>query len=83
MPVNRGARHVAREGGVREWRLNKLSAGHARSHFTASGNWAALNAQAPPGARQSAHGQGGERRRTAMKFKLDIADAGELLTASA
>jgi uncharacterized protein (TIGR02099 family) len=77
--INRGAAAVAREGGVREWRLNKLSLTMPEAVFTASGNWAPVNAQAPqpvpaPGARGPT-----ERRRTAMRFKLDIADAGGLL----
>ncbi|TWO69649.1 TIGR02099 family protein [Caenimonas sedimenti] len=74
--VNRGAGAVAREGGVREWRLSKLSLSTPEAVFTASGNWAALGAQpdARPGPRAAA-----ERRRTAMKFQLDIADAGALL----
>jgi uncharacterized protein (TIGR02099 family) len=76
--VNRGPGAVAREGGIREWRLNKLSLATSEATFTASGNWAALNAQpvAPGGPRVAA---APERRRTAMKFRLDIADAGQLL----
>ena len=73
--VNRGALAVARDGGVREWRLNKLNLSMPEAVFTATGNWVALDAQTPagPGAR------GPERRRTAMKFRLDIADSGLLL----
>ena len=68
---NRGAGAVAREGGVREWRLNRLALTMPEASFTASGNWAALGAQASqrPGARA-------EQRRTSMKFRMDIADAG-------
>jgi uncharacterized protein YhdP len=78
---NRGPGAVAREGGVREWRLNKLSLTAPDSTFTASGNWAALNAQPPQGsATLRPVLKAVERRRTAMKFKLEIADAGELLT---
>ena len=77
--VNRGAATVAREGGVREWRLNKLSLQMPEATFTASGNWAATgNAPAPvvrPAGRAGADG-----RRTVMKFNLDIRDGGELLT---
>jgi uncharacterized protein YhdP len=77
--INRGGGAVAREGGVREWRLNKLSLLTPEAAFTATGNWAALDAQAqPPGARpppRAAH----ERRRTVMNFRLDIQDAGQLL----
>ncbi|WP_298930133.1 YhdP family protein [uncultured Ramlibacter sp.] len=74
--VNRGAGAVAREGGVREWRLNKLGLTMPEGSFTATGNWAALEPQAGPvrGTRAAA-----ERRRTVMNFKLDIADSGQLL----
>ena len=77
--VNRGAGTVAREGGIREWRLNKLTLSTPEAVFTASGNWAALGAQAaaPGGPRRE--DRPGERRRTAMKFRLDIADAGQAL----
>jgi uncharacterized protein (TIGR02099 family) len=77
--VNRGAGTVAREGGIREWRLNKLSLSTPEALFTASGNWAPEGAQpvAPGGVRQLP--RPGERRRTAMKFRLEIADAGVLL----
>lgn len=77
--VNRGAGTVAREGGIREWRLNKLSLDTGEALFTASGNWAAIGAQAvaPGGPRQEP--RPGERRRTSMKFRLDIADAGQTL----
>ena len=44
--VNRGAGAVAREGGVREWRLNKLNLSMPEAIFSATGNWAALGAQA-------------------------------------
>lgn len=78
--INRGPNTVAREGGVREWRLNRLSLTTPEAVFTASGNWAALNAQpvAAGGARPGP-APANERRRTAMKFKLDIADSGQLL----
>jgi len=69
--VNRGAGAVAREGGIREWRLNRLSLASPDMNFSASGNWAALDAHAAPGAN--------ERRRTAIRFRLDIQDAGLVL----
>ncbi|GAB3665826.1 YhdP family protein [Ramlibacter alkalitolerans] len=77
--VNRGAGTVAREGGIREWRLNKLNLTMPEASFSASGNWAALGAQpvAPGGPRQLTGRP--ERLRTAIKFRLDIADAGGLL----
>jgi uncharacterized protein YhdP len=59
---------VNRGGAGREWALNKLVFTMPEASFAAKGSWAAV-----PGA---AAGQ----RRTAMTFKLDIADAGELLT---
>jgi uncharacterized protein (TIGR02099 family) len=76
--VNRGAASVMRDGDVREWRLNKFNITTPQAVFTSSGNWATVNALATPSgpARSSAT----ERRRTVMNFKLDIADAGGLLT---
>lgn len=62
--VNRGS---AAEGGAREWRLNKLNLIVPEAALTATGNWIALNTQ--PAA----------RRRSALNFKLEIADSGELL----
>lgn len=76
--VNRGALAVAREGGVREWRLNKLNLSMPEAAFSATGNWVALDAQAAPAARPGPR-PAPERRRTAMKFRLDIADSGLLL----
>lgn len=73
--VNRGAGAVARDGGVREWRLSKFNVVLPEAVFTATGNWANLNAQ---GAGSPAAAS--ERRRTVMNFKLDINDAGELLS---
>jgi uncharacterized protein YhdP len=77
--INHGPGSVVREGGIREWRLNKLTLTTPEANFTASGNWAALGQQAaaPGGPRHEA--RPGERRRTSMKFRLDIADAGNLL----
>jgi uncharacterized protein YhdP len=75
--INRGAGTVAREGGVREWRLNKLNVIVPEATLTATGNWVAVNAQQPVaagGSRGTA-----ERRRSVMNFRLDIADSGELL----
>ena len=78
--VNRGAGTVAREGGIREWRLTKLRIGTPEAEFSATGNWAALGAQAAaPGGPRPAAAAAGERRRTVMNFKLDIADSGQLL----
>jgi uncharacterized protein YhdP len=83
--VNRGANVAARDGGVREWRLNKFNVIMPEAMFTATGNWAAVNAQAAanaPAATTQAGRPGrtaAERRRTVMNFKLDILDSGELL----
>jgi uncharacterized protein (TIGR02099 family) len=57
---------VNRGGAGREWRLNRLALSNPDATFTAQGTWAA----AP----------GREQRRTSMDFKLDIVDAGLLLT---
>ncbi len=78
--INRGTGTVVREGGIREWRLNKLQLRTPEAVFTASGNWAAVNAQAVPAGQPRRDPAPGERRRTAMKFELEIADAGGLLT---
>jgi uncharacterized protein (TIGR02099 family) len=59
-------------GGVREWRLSKLNVGLPEAQFNATGNWTLLGASGQRGSRN-------ERRRTALNFKLDIADSGELL----
>ncbi len=76
--INRGAGTVAREGGVREWRLTKLNVIMPEATLTANGNWVALHAQ-----ERAAVATGGrtpaERRRTVMNFRLDIEDSGELL----
>jgi uncharacterized protein (TIGR02099 family) len=78
--VNRGAGTVVREGGIREWRLNKLALSTPEAVFTANGNWAAANAQpVPPGGPRPPPVAAGERRRTTMNFKLDISDAGGTL----
>ncbi|MBI2725747.1 MAG: TIGR02099 family protein [Polaromonas sp.] len=79
--VNRGASVIARDGGVREWRLNKFNVILPEAVLTATGNWVAVNAQAPgtgPVAQRAAR-VAAERRRTVMNFKLDISDSGELL----
>jgi uncharacterized protein (TIGR02099 family) len=69
--INRGTDVVARDGGVREWRLNKFNVSTPDSVLTATGNWTAVGTSTGRGAP--------ERRRTVMNFKLDIADSGELL----
>ncbi len=79
--VNRSASVIARDGGVREWRLNKFNIIMPEAVLTASGNWVAVNALAPvavPAATPRPRAAV-ERRRTVMNFKLDIADSGELL----
>jgi uncharacterized protein (TIGR02099 family) len=57
--------------GVREWRLSRLNINLPEAQFSATGNWALV------GASQSVARS--ERRRTALNFKLDIANSGELL----
>jgi uncharacterized protein (TIGR02099 family) len=63
--------------GAREWRLNKLNLTVPEAAFSASGNWAALNAQGPVAARSAA--RGADARRMVMNFQLDVADSGALL----
>ena len=77
--VNRGAQAMARDGGLREWRLNKLGLSMPEGVFNATGNWAAVtDAGLPTGSRAAARPLS-ERRRTTMNFRLDIADSGQLL----
>ena len=70
---------VNRSQGVREWRLNKLNLTVPEASFTATGNWAQLNAQVAPGMFRAAGARAPERMRTAIRFRLDIADSGQLL----
>lgn len=58
--------------GAREWRMNRFNLAMPEATLTAYGNWAALAAGSSARSVK-------ERRRTVMNFKLDIADAGELL----
>ena len=51
-----------------EWRLTKLRLGAPEARLSATGNWAALG------------GSAGSQRRTALNFRLDIDDSGQLLT---
>ena len=74
--VNRGG--TALRDGVREWRLNKFNVLMPEASLTATGNWAAINAQAPGSVPRTARPVV-ERRRTVLNFKLDIADSGLLL----
>jgi uncharacterized protein (TIGR02099 family) len=77
--VNRGAALAARDGGAREWRLNKFNVTTPEAAFTSSGNWATVNALAVPASGASATYSPVEKRRTVMNFKMDISDAGGLL----
>ena len=77
--TNRSVGTVAREGGAREWRLAKFNVTAPEAVFTATGNWASSNALGPGLAADTPQADL-ERRRTVMNFRLDIADAGDLLT---
>ena len=72
--VNRGA--ASQDAVAREWRLNKFNLILPEAVFTATGNWAVLNAAVPAA---NASRAATEKRRTVMNFKLDMADAGSLL----
>jgi uncharacterized protein YhdP len=71
-PAREGARETARE-----WRLNRFNISTPEATLTASGNWALVNAQAPAAAAAQSTLRG--NRRTALNFKLDVADSGDLL----
>jgi uncharacterized protein YhdP len=83
--VNRGAATTAGESAGREWRLNKFNVITPEATLTANGNWVALDAQAgvtataTATATANANANPNDRRRTALNFKLDINDSGELL----
>ncbi len=66
-------------GAAREWRLAKFNVQMPEATFTATGNWATLNAQAT-GAPGIPVKTGAERRRTVMNFKLEVEDSGALLS---
>lgn len=68
-----------RDGNVREWRLSKLNFTTPDAIFSATGNWAAVNAQGVQPTNARTGRPGAERRRTVMNFRLDIANAGDLL----
>ncbi len=76
--INRGPGTAGRDGGTREWRLNKFNISTPDAVLTASGNWASLNA---PGAVDGTVPSRSAlaRRRTVLNFKLDIADGGALI----
>jgi uncharacterized protein (TIGR02099 family) len=77
--VNRAAASTTPASAAsREWRLNKFNVITPEAVLTASGNWVAVNAQAP-GTPSAGPRRLAERRRTVMNFKLDILDSGELL----
>ena len=76
--INRGPGTLAREGGVREWRLNKFNIITPDAVLTASGNWASVNAQGVADATAAVR-NAPVRRRTVLNFKLDVADGGGLL----
>lgn len=81
--VNRGM--ARRDAGAREWRLSRLQVSMPEAEFTASGNWAVYQEAGEPlgrlaAPRVAAGAARPERRRTAMNFRLDISNAGGLLT---
>ena len=76
--INRRGGASEREGGLREWRLNKFNVLMPEATLTASGNWASMRASSL-GATGAAQRSVAENRRTAMSFKLDINDSGALL----
>ena len=60
---------------AREWRLNRFDITTPEASLRASGNWTNMVSLTEPVAGKTIK----ERRRTAMKFVLDIRDAGDLL----
>lgn len=60
---------------AREWRLNRFNISTPEASLTASGNWALPTPQGAVAAPASQR----ERRRTALNFKLEVEDSGDLL----
>lgn len=74
--VNLGGSAAAAARDVpREWRLNRFNITTPEAVLTATGNWTDIVGPTGPAVARTIK----ERRRTVMNFKLDIADAGELL----
>lgn len=71
--VNLGAGTSNRDV-AREWRLNRFNIITPEAVLTAGGNWTPIVAPVNTPGRSIK-----ERRRTALNFKLDIADAGDVL----
>ena len=69
---------AAQSANQREWRLNRLNLSTPEATLTATGNWVAVNQQASSSATAARSLR--DRRRTVLNFKLDISDAGQLLT---
>ena len=76
--VNRAGTASSSEGSAREWRLNKFNIITPEAMLTATGNWVAINAQAPA-AGPRVQRPTAERRRTVMNFNMEILDSGLLL----
>ena len=73
--VNLAATNSVLKEAPREWRLNRFNITTPEAVFAATGNWTNIVALAEPTNQRPVR----ERRRTALKFKLDINDAGALL----
>ena len=76
--VNRAV--TGRDAGAREWRLNKFDVTTPDALFRATGSWAAPSGQSATGIGVPVAAGKAEPRRTAMNFRLDIANSGDLLT---
>ena len=73
--VNLAATNSVLKEAPREWRLNRFNITTSEAFFAATGNWTNIVALVDPADQRPVR----ERRRTALKFKLDINDAGALL----
>ena len=76
--VNLAAGASARDV-AREWRLNRFNIITPEAVLTAGGNWTTINPATSGPAANVAGRSIKERRRTVLNFKLDIADAGDVL----
>ncbi|MET4578260.1 YhdP family protein [Ottowia thiooxydans] len=78
--VNHDTASTSQAGGLQTWELTRLAVQSPEAVFTASGRWEALARRQASSAHPRAPRTADDPRRTTLAFKLDIRDAGALLT---
>ena len=77
--INRDVAPTRQGGGLQEWELTRLVVRAPEATFSASGRWATIARGPALPLNPRAPRTPGDPRRTALDFKLDIRDAGNLL----